>query len=121
MTQLEKAREIADKISKIGNGDRDGNSDGNRLGQQLRDIIDSIIAEERAEPAKPEPGEDVTCALRTKAESEFDDYRDKPQDYEDICPKYGQGDTALQARAFIDGYMRAAEVQRKIEEASNAD
>lgn len=80
-------------------------------------ILERIITEERAEPAKPEPGEDEILALRVEAESEYDDYRGNPQDYADICPKYGQGDTALQARAFIDGYMCAAEVKRRIEEA----
>jgi len=45
--------------------------------------------------------------IRHDAELTFDAYKNLPRDYSDICPRYGQGDTALRAAAFIDGYMMA--------------
>jgi len=40
---VEKMRELADKVSKIGNGQFDGNSDGNILGQQIRAEADKFL------------------------------------------------------------------------------
>ena len=47
---LQQARDALDKLAKLGNGDRDGNSIGNDIAIKARDALD-------AELAKPEPSE----------------------------------------------------------------
>ena len=41
---LQELRSIADQISKLGNGDLDGNSDGNVLAQHARKLLDAELA-----------------------------------------------------------------------------
>lgn len=50
------------------------------------------------------PGNDA----RELAENAFDAWKDGPTDYRAVCQKYGQGDMALKAAAFIAGYTQAA-------------
>lgn len=41
---LQKLRPVTDRLSKLGNGDADGNSDGNVLAQHARNLIDEALS-----------------------------------------------------------------------------
>ena len=49
-----------------------------------------------------------------RIKEEFDRFHSESHDYKDICKDYGQGDKALQAMAFFEGF-RTAERLAKIE------
>jgi hypothetical protein len=50
--------------------------------------------------------------MHDEAERSFDEYGSIPRDYSDVCPKYGQGDKALKAASYIDGYIKCRLVSR---------
>ena len=49
-----------------------------------------------------------------RIKEEFDRFHSESHDYKDICKDYGQGDKALQAMAFFEGF-RTSERLAKIE------
>lgn len=71
---------------------------------------EALIARIDAALSTPEPDvmELDEDDFRNKAESAFEKWEKGSRDYSDICPKYGQGDRALKAAGFIDGYLEAA-------------
>ena len=81
-------------------GDMSAESDGNILADAIEEAL-SALTQPRPEAREEDIDE------RVMAEAACDAWLEQPRNYSDICPKYGQGDKALRAAGFIDGYISA--------------
>jgi hypothetical protein len=104
---MQQALEALDRLSKLGNGDRDGNSEGNVIAQEARNKL-------RAELEKPEPEPIAWAALHDDGSAHIFQQKETAEIFGEVIPLYRR-EICNPAKALEDAKETIKDQQAEIE------